>query len=104
MNNGYPQHFIDSIIKSGRNNPPPDIIPQGTVGIPYVKGISEKFQWIGNRYNIKTVFKTKRALRGTLMTTRPTEMCNRQGHVCTVSPVTVADVISAKQVELWKYA
>jgi hypothetical protein len=41
------------------------------VVIPYVKGISEKFKRIGNRYNIKTIFKTKYALRDILMRTRP---------------------------------
>jgi hypothetical protein len=41
------------------------------VVIPYVKGISEKFKRIGNRYNIKTIFKTKHTLRDTLMRTRP---------------------------------
>jgi hypothetical protein len=39
--------------------------------IPYVKGISEKFKRIGNRYNIRTIFKTKHTLRDTLMRTRP---------------------------------
>jgi hypothetical protein len=40
------------------------------VVIPYVKGISEKFKRIGNRY-IKMIFKTKHTLRDTLMRTRP---------------------------------
>jgi hypothetical protein len=72
MNNGYPRHFIDSVIKSGGNDrPPPDRTPHGTVVIPYVRGISEKFRRIRNRYNIRTIFKTKRSLRGTVMTTRP---------------------------------
>jgi predicted GIY-YIG superfamily endonuclease len=37
-----------------------------------VKGISDKFKRIGNRYNIRTIFKTKHTLRNTLMRTRPT--------------------------------
>jgi hypothetical protein len=37
------------------------------VVIPYVKGISEKFKRIGNRYNIKTIFKIKHILRDTLL-------------------------------------
>jgi hypothetical protein len=41
------------------------------VYIPYVKGISEKFKRIGNRYNIGTIFKTKHKLRSSLMKTRP---------------------------------
>jgi hypothetical protein len=40
------------------------------VVIPYVKGISDKFKRIGNRYNIRTIFKTKYTLRNTLMKTR----------------------------------
>jgi hypothetical protein len=41
------------------------------VYIPYVKGVSEKFKRIGNRYNIGTIFKTKHKLRNSLMKTRP---------------------------------
>jgi hypothetical protein len=41
------------------------------VVIPHVKGISDKFKWIGNCYNIRTIFKTKHTLRNTLMRTRP---------------------------------
>jgi hypothetical protein len=39
------------------------------VFIPYVKGISEKFKHIGNRYNIKTIFKTRHTLKSLLMRT-----------------------------------
>jgi hypothetical protein len=35
-----------------------------------VKGVSEKFKRIGNRYNIRTIFRTKRNLRSSLMKTR----------------------------------
>jgi hypothetical protein len=38
--------------------------------IPYVKGVSEKFKRIGNRYNIRTIFRTKHKLRRSLMKTR----------------------------------
>jgi hypothetical protein len=41
------------------------------VYIPYVKGVSEKFKRIGNRYNIRTIFKIKHKLRSSLMKTRP---------------------------------
>jgi hypothetical protein len=37
----------------------------------YVNGISERFKRIGNRCNIRKIFKTKRILRGSLMKTRP---------------------------------
>jgi hypothetical protein len=40
------------------------------VFIPYVKGVSEKVKRIGNRYNIRTIFKTKHKLRSLLMKTR----------------------------------
>jgi hypothetical protein len=41
------------------------------VYIPYVKGVSEKFRRIGNRYNIRTILEIKRTLRSSLMKTRP---------------------------------
>jgi predicted GIY-YIG superfamily endonuclease len=41
------------------------------VYIPYVKGVSEKFKCIGNRYNIRTIFKTKHTLSSSRMKTRP---------------------------------
>jgi hypothetical protein len=37
--------------------------------IPYVKGISEKFRCIGNCFNVRTIFKTKHTLHGTLTKT-----------------------------------
>jgi hypothetical protein len=39
--------------------------------IPYVKGGSEKFKLIRNRYNIKAIFRTEHTLRSSLMNTRP---------------------------------
>jgi predicted GIY-YIG superfamily endonuclease len=45
--------------------------PLGSVYIPYVKGVSEKFKRIGNQYNIRTVFKTEHILRSSLVRTRP---------------------------------
>jgi uncharacterized protein (UPF0335 family) len=70
--NGYPQRLMDSIMKSRKNkNPSTDKVPHSTVVIPYIRGISEKFRRIGNRYNIRTIFKTKHIPRGTLMTIRP---------------------------------
>jgi hypothetical protein len=35
-----------------------------------VKGVSEKFKYIANQYNIRTIFKTKHNLRSSLMKTR----------------------------------
>jgi hypothetical protein len=68
----FPKEFVDSVMKpSVRNRPTSDTVYQGTVVIPYVKGISEKFRRIGNRFSLRTIFKTKHKLRGTLMKTRP---------------------------------
>jgi hypothetical protein len=45
-----------------------------TVYIPYVKGISENFRRISNRYNIRTIFRTKRTLGKSLMKTKQRDM------------------------------
>jgi hypothetical protein len=69
---GYQQRFIESVLKSGGSCRPEEEErkkPLGLVFIPNVKGISEKFKRIGNRYNIRTVFKTKHTLRSSLMRT-----------------------------------
>jgi hypothetical protein len=53
--NGYPQSFINSVINSkGISRLNEEQKPLGSVYIPYVKGVSEKFKCIGNRYNIRT--------------------------------------------------
>jgi hypothetical protein len=55
--NGYSQGFIDSVINSkGSNLLSKQEKPLGSVYIPYVKGVSEKFRHTGNRYNITTIF------------------------------------------------
>jgi hypothetical protein len=41
------------------------------VNNPYVKIVSEKFKRIGNRYNIRTIFKTKHKFRSSVMNIRP---------------------------------
>jgi hypothetical protein len=47
--NEYPQGFIDSVINSnGRSFPNKEEKPLGSVYIPCVKGVSEKFKHIGN--------------------------------------------------------
>jgi hypothetical protein len=47
MLNEYPKEFVDSVMKpSVKNRPTSDTVYQGTVVIPYVKGISEKFRHI----------------------------------------------------------
>jgi hypothetical protein len=65
MLNEYPKESVDSVMKSSvRNRPTSDTV------VPYVKGISEKFRHIGNRFSLRTIFKTKHTLRGTMMKTR----------------------------------
>jgi hypothetical protein len=71
MLNVYPKEFVDSVTKPSVNRPTSDTVYQGTVAIMYVKGISEKFRRIGNRFSLRTIFKTKHTLRGTLMKTGP---------------------------------
>jgi hypothetical protein len=81
--NSYPQGFSDSTINSkGSSHLNKKEKPLGSVYIPYVKDVSEKFKCIGNWYNIKTIFKTKHTLRSSLKKTRPekdlqqTAQCN----------------------------
>jgi hypothetical protein len=70
--NGYPQGFIDSVINAkGSSRLNEEQKPLGSVYIPYVKGVSEKFRRIGNSYNLRTIFRTKHTLRSSLMKTRP---------------------------------
>jgi hypothetical protein len=69
---GYPDQFTDSVLTSRRNSrPEEEKKPLGSVIIPYMKGISEKYKCIGNHYNIRTVFRTKHILRSSLIKTRP---------------------------------
>jgi hypothetical protein len=69
--NGFPPKPINTVINNteGKNRLRNEVKPIGSVVIPYVKGISDKFKRIGNRYNIRTIFKTKHTLRNTLMRT-----------------------------------
>jgi hypothetical protein len=43
----------------------------GSLYIPYVKDVSETFKCIGNRYNVRIIFKTKHTLRNSFIKTRP---------------------------------
>jgi hypothetical protein len=70
--NSYLQSFIDSDINSkGSSRLNKEQKSLGSVYIPYVKGVSEKFKHVRKRYNILTIFKTKHTLRSLLMKTRP---------------------------------
>jgi hypothetical protein len=69
---GYAQAFIDSVINSiGSSRLNKEQNALGSVHIPYVKGISQKFKRIGNRYYSRTIFKTQHPLMRSLMKTRP---------------------------------
>jgi hypothetical protein len=72
MLNEYPQEFVDSVMMPSRSNhPSSDTIYQGTVIIPYFKAVSEKLRCIGNHFNVRTIFKIKHTLRGSLTKTGP---------------------------------
>jgi hypothetical protein len=69
---GYSQGFIDSVINSKNiRRPNKEEKLLGSVCVPYMKNISEKLKLIGNRYNIRMIFKTKSTLTSSLMKTRP---------------------------------
>jgi hypothetical protein len=52
---------------------------QDTVIIPYVKG-TEKFRRTGNRFNVRSIFKTKHTLHGTVMKTRLVKDAQQMKH------------------------
>jgi hypothetical protein len=83
----YPKESVDSVMKPAtRNRSSSDKIYQGSIIIPYVKGTSEKFIRIGNRFNLRIILKNKHALRG-----------SRRSSVYTASHVIAADVTSVKE-------
>jgi hypothetical protein len=67
---------------------------------PIMWDVSEKFKRIGNRYKIRTLFKTKRTLRSSRMKTSPERDPLQTHSACTVSPVNVAEATLAKQADL----
>ena len=68
--NGYPQNILT---KKHRNtdNPTAQEKPTGSAIIPYAPGISEKLRRIGNKYCIRTAFRSSTTLRSILTKTRP---------------------------------
>jgi hypothetical protein len=93
-----PKLFIDSVINSkGRIRMNEEQKPLSSVYIPYVKGVSEKFKRIGNRYNIRTIFRTRHSLRSSLMKTRPERDPLQTAQRI---PVNVAEATLAKQADL----
>jgi hypothetical protein len=70
--NGYTQGFTGSVINSKAScHLNKEQEPLGSVYVPYVKGVSEKFKLIGNPYNVRTIFKTEHTLKNSLTKTRP---------------------------------
>jgi hypothetical protein len=79
--NGFPQNSsTQSSIIPGKNQLRNDVKPIGSVVIPYVKGISDKFKRNGNLYNIRTIFKTKYTIRNPLMRTRHISVLHLTAH------------------------
>jgi hypothetical protein len=80
--NSYPQGFTDSIINSkGNNLPKKEVKALDSVYIPYVKGVSGKFKCIRYWYNIRTIFRMKHALRGSLTRNQARERSATDGTV-----------------------
>jgi hypothetical protein len=73
---------------------------QGTVIIPYVKGISEKIRRIGNSFNDRIIFKTKHVLHGILVRLDRLETPDRRNSVWTISNMIVGNVTAAKKADL----
>jgi hypothetical protein len=69
------------------------------VAIPYLKGISEKFRHTGDKYNIRTAFKTKRSLCNLLVNTRPQRDLQDNIFISALLPVKMAGAVFVKQVD-----
>jgi len=78
--NSYPPQFIENTINKIEHNnghttqqdATQQEQPHSTMTIPYYPGLSETIRRLGNRYNIRTVFKTQNTLRSKLCITKPT--------------------------------
>jgi hypothetical protein len=84
---------------SRSNRPYSDTVYQGTVN-PYANGISEKWKCIGNRFNVRTIFKINIPSVEHWWKLDRLEMPSRRSSVCTASHVIVSDVTSVKQADL----
>ena len=71
--NASPIGFINPVINKPKINVliKKEVQPLSFMSVLYVRGVSEKFRRLANRYNIKTVFKTRNTVRNSLMRTRP---------------------------------
>jgi hypothetical protein len=97
----YPEELVDSVMKpSATNRPSSDTVYQATLVIPYVKGISKKFRRIGNRFNLRTIFKTKHTLHVTLMNTGPVRDAQQTKQCVYSIPCDCGNVILVKLADL----
>ena len=73
LGNGYPSSTIDLIQKQQQQVKVHTEIKQPivTTVIPYIKGIADKLRRIGNKYNVRTAFKSTETLREKLTKTKP---------------------------------
>jgi hypothetical protein len=98
--NGYPWGFIDFVINSkGSSHLKREVKSLGSVYIPYMKGVSEKFKRIGNWYNIRTIFRMKTLLGAHSWEPGQKEIHNRQHSVSLAFPVNVSEDTLVKQVD-----
>jgi hypothetical protein len=65
-----------------------------------VNSVSEKFKHIGNRNNIRIIFRIKHAVRSSLMKTGWKEIYNRRHSVPIAFPVNAAEAPLAIQADL----
>jgi hypothetical protein len=73
--NAYPGKLVDSLFNREHRNRKKMGDTENKLGceicIPYIRGLSEKFKRIGEKFNIKTVFKSKYTLGNFLRKTKP---------------------------------
>jgi hypothetical protein len=69
--NGYPQSSTDLAI-NWKGSFSPSKVEQhlGSVCVPYVKVVSEKFKHIRNKHDVRAIFRTKATFRSSLMKPR----------------------------------
>jgi hypothetical protein len=68
----------------------------GLVVIPFVKGVRRVFRYIGNWYNIWTVFKTSHNVRCALVKIRPDQVLWALDTVSVAYPVNAVGAILGK--------
>ncbi|XP_063216176.1 uncharacterized protein LOC134527430 [Bacillus rossius redtenbacheri] len=70
--NGYPANTIKQHMKSNKTLKPTETDkPAGTLVIPYVQGLSEKIRHLGNKYGLKTAFRSKSTIKSIVTKVKP---------------------------------